>query len=119
MGMPTADAVDLVLRMADRCRLPYALRRSDTFARAARSHRGRPPARLTYADAWNTAGEDVSAETHCAIAWDVSAADALAREVSAENAGPGRPRCTGPACARSAAWQDVSAETACEISHKA
>ena len=81
MGMPTVDAVDLVLRMADRCRLPYALRRADTFARAARSHRGRPPARLTYVDAWNTAGEDVSAETHCAIAWDVSAADALAREV--------------------------------------
>ena len=33
-GMPAADAADLVRRMADRYRLPDALRRADTLARA-------------------------------------------------------------------------------------
>ena len=33
-GMPTADAADLVSRMAGRYRLPDALRRADTLARA-------------------------------------------------------------------------------------
>jgi deoxyribonuclease V len=33
-GMPSADAADLVRRMAGRHRLPDALRRADTFARA-------------------------------------------------------------------------------------
>jgi deoxyribonuclease V len=33
-GMPSADAADLVRRMVGRCRLPDALRRADTLARA-------------------------------------------------------------------------------------
>jgi deoxyribonuclease V len=33
-GMPTADAADLVRRMAGRYRLPDALRRADNLARA-------------------------------------------------------------------------------------
>ena len=33
-GMPAADAADLVRHMADRYRLPDALRRADTLARA-------------------------------------------------------------------------------------
>ena len=33
-GMPAADAADLVRRMAGRYRLPDALRRADTLARA-------------------------------------------------------------------------------------
>jgi deoxyribonuclease V len=33
-GMPSADAADLVRRMAGRYRLPDALRRADTLARA-------------------------------------------------------------------------------------
>jgi len=40
-GMPAADAADLVRRMADRYRLPDALRRADTLARAD------PPATMT------------------------------------------------------------------------
>jgi deoxyribonuclease V len=36
-GMPAADAADLVRRMADRYRLPDALRRADTLARAGPS----------------------------------------------------------------------------------
>jgi deoxyribonuclease V len=52
-GMPAADAADLVRRMAGRYRLPDALRRADTLARArsARRHHDRPPGRLTYPDA--------------------------------------------------------------------
>ena len=34
-GMPAADVADLVLRMAGRYRLPDALRRADTLARAS------------------------------------------------------------------------------------
>jgi deoxyribonuclease V len=34
-GMPAPDAADLVRRMAGRYRLPDALRRADTLARAA------------------------------------------------------------------------------------
>ena len=34
VGMPSADAADLVRRMAGRYRLPDALRRADTLARA-------------------------------------------------------------------------------------
>jgi endonuclease V-like protein UPF0215 family len=41
-GMPSADAAELVRRMADRYRLPDALRRADTLARA-----GPPAAILT------------------------------------------------------------------------
>ncbi len=41
-GMPAADAADLVRRMADRYRLPDALRRADTLARA-----GSPAATMT------------------------------------------------------------------------
>jgi deoxyribonuclease V len=41
-GMPAADAADLVRRMAGRYRLPDALRRADTLARA-----GLPPATTT------------------------------------------------------------------------
>jgi len=41
-GMPTADAADLVRRMAGRYRLPDALRRADTLARA-----GLPAATMT------------------------------------------------------------------------
>jgi deoxyribonuclease V len=41
-GMPAADAADLVRRMADRYRLPDALRRADTLART-----GPPAATLT------------------------------------------------------------------------
>ena len=33
-GIPSADAADLVRRMAGRCRLPDAPRRADTLARA-------------------------------------------------------------------------------------
>jgi hypothetical protein len=40
--MPRADAADLVRRMADRYRLPDALRRADTLARA-----GPPAATMT------------------------------------------------------------------------
>jgi deoxyribonuclease V len=36
-GMPSADATDLVWRMVGRCRLPDALRRADTLARAGPS----------------------------------------------------------------------------------
>ena len=52
-GMPAAEAADLVQSMAGRYRLPDALRRADTLARAkpARSHHDR----LTYADARNAA----------------------------------------------------------------
>ena len=42
-GMPTADAADLVRRMADRYRLPDALRRADTLART-----GPPVATMTH-----------------------------------------------------------------------
>jgi deoxyribonuclease V len=45
-GMPTADAADLVRRMTGRYRLPDALRRADTLARAdppAASPTGRQP----------------------------------------------------------------------------
>ena len=41
-GMPAADAADLVRRMADRYRLPYALRRADALAPA-----GPPAATMT------------------------------------------------------------------------
>jgi endonuclease V-like protein UPF0215 family len=41
-GMPSADAADLVRRMAARYRLPGALRRADTLARA-----GPPAASMT------------------------------------------------------------------------
>ncbi len=41
-GMPIADAADLVRRMADRYRLPDALRRADTLART-----GPPAATMT------------------------------------------------------------------------
>jgi deoxyribonuclease V len=41
-GMPAADAADLIRRMAGRYRLPDALRRADTLARA-----GLPPATTT------------------------------------------------------------------------
>jgi endonuclease V-like protein UPF0215 family len=41
-GMPAADAADLVRRMAGRYRLPDALRRADTLARA-----GPPAATMT------------------------------------------------------------------------
>ena len=55
-GMSTADAADLVRRMAGRYRLPDALRRADTLARAGPPgrHQDRPPARLTYPDARGT-----------------------------------------------------------------
>jgi len=42
-GMPSAEAADLVRRMAGRYRLPDALRRADTLARA-----GPPVATMTY-----------------------------------------------------------------------
>jgi deoxyribonuclease V len=45
-GMPTADAADLVRRMAGRYRLPDALRRADNLARAgppADTRTGRQP----------------------------------------------------------------------------
>ena len=42
-------------------RMPDALRRADTLARACRSHHGRPPARLTYADARNATDEYIQA----------------------------------------------------------
>jgi deoxyribonuclease V len=38
-GMPSADAADLILRMVGRYRLPDALRRADTLARAGPSAR--------------------------------------------------------------------------------
>ena len=41
-GMPAADAADLVRRMADRYRLPDALRRADNLART-----GPPAAAMT------------------------------------------------------------------------
>ena len=51
-GMPTADAANLVRRMAGRYRLPRpALRRYPRAHGPARSHHDRPPARLTYPDA--------------------------------------------------------------------
>ena len=53
-GMPTADAADLVRRIADRYRLPDALRRADTLARTdppAATMTDRQP--LTYADGRN------------------------------------------------------------------
>jgi deoxyribonuclease V len=45
-GLPAADAADLVRRMAGRYRLPDALRRADTLARAgppAATPAGRQP----------------------------------------------------------------------------
>jgi hypothetical protein len=44
-GMPSADAADLVRRMAGRYRLPDALRRADTLARTGRPNH--PPATMT------------------------------------------------------------------------
>jgi hypothetical protein len=54
-------AVRLVAHMADRYRLPDALRRADTLAHTgpARSHHDRPSARLIYADARNAANEHI------------------------------------------------------------
>jgi len=58
-GMPAADAADLVLHLAGRRRLPDALRRADTLARAGRrSRHDRSPAQLTSADARNAAEAD-------------------------------------------------------------
>jgi len=56
-GMPSADAADLVGRMAGRYRLSDALRRAGTLARAGPNRRrhDRPPARLTYPGARNAA----------------------------------------------------------------
>jgi hypothetical protein len=60
-GIPSADAADLVRRMAGRYRLPDALRRADTLApgRPARNQHDRPSARLTHTDARNAADPDV------------------------------------------------------------
>ena len=58
-GIPSADAANLVRRMAGRYRLPDALRRADTLCagRPARNQHDRPSARLTHADARNAACE--------------------------------------------------------------
>ena len=60
-GMPAGGAADLVRRMAGQYRLPDALRRADTLARAGPPgrHHDRPPARLTYPDARYAANEHV------------------------------------------------------------
>ena len=60
-GIPSADAADLVRRMAGRYRLPRrpAPRRYPCAGRPARNQHDRPSARLTHADARNAAEADV------------------------------------------------------------
>ena len=64
-GMPTADAANLVRRMAGRYRLPDALRRADHLARAGPpADPDRPPPRLTYPDARGTRQMRDASEGH-------------------------------------------------------
>ena len=60
-GIPSADAADLVRRMAGRYRLPRrpAPRRYPCAGRPARNQHDRPSARLTHADARNAADADI------------------------------------------------------------